>query len=368
MYDFNSRQNNVDIDGRWNAFDALADPVVVFKCRSFEVLFANSAASFLADQLTIEGPKPLTALEYLGVSEHNLQAQISDMEEQQSASRLEIKHGTYHADVNVTLVPADTPEPVAIAVFRNISLRAQADQRKKELVSTVSHELRSPLTAIKGAMGLILSGAAGEIPQKPRQMVQICQRNADRLILIINDILDLDKIADGAMVFDNDHLDLSTLVNDAVEAVDGFKNRFDVSIDVDVEDTSLVSYIDPNRMLQVLVNLMSNAIKFSPAGASVTIRLSRYEDLNRISVIDRGEGIPLENHGSMFGRFVQIGASNRARTGGTGLGLSIVKAIVDNQGGEVSFESQVGKGTTFHVDLKNSADEQQLPASLAWSD
>ena len=203
-------------------------------------------------------------------------------------------------------------------------------------------------------MGLVLSGAAGQLPEKSHKLISIAHRNADRLILIINDILDLDKITDGAMVFDNANANLLTIANEAFEAVDGFRERFDVNLKLEIKDTDLVSYVDPNRLVQVLVNLLSNAIKFSPTGGDVTVRLATHGDLNRVSVIDCGEGIPDADQRTLFERFVQVGVKNRAATGGTGLGLSIVKEILNKQGGTISFESTFGLGTTFHIDLPKS--------------
>jgi len=332
--------------------DGLSDPMIVIDAASDGVIYANKAASDLAAYCVGQG-QPLTSpASWIGASLDVVLAQSTEAgNDQHCEARLEVAHFDRLFDINIQRSPDFGSDKYWVAIFRDYSVRAEADRTKKELVSTVSHELRSPLTAIKGAMGLVLSGAAGDLPEKAHQMITIAQRNAERLVLIINDILDLDKITDGAMVFDNADVELAVVVRDAVDALAGFKDRFDVEIDTCHLDKSLISHVDPNRIVQVLVNLLSNAIKFSPAGGQVSVKLVRNKAFNRLSVVDRGEGIPSADQAALFDRFVQVGAKNRAATGGTGLGLSIVKAIVESQGGVISFESELGCGTTFHVDL-----------------
>ncbi|MEH6647382.1 sensor histidine kinase [Sulfitobacter sp.] len=333
-------------------FDLLADAVVIFDASSGDVTYKNSEARAIATQSADAGTPLLTLLDWTGKpTDFFRPLATASPDDPKTSWRLEAQLAELLFDVHVNLGGTDAETNFVAAVFRDISKRSETERLTKELVSTVSHELRSPLTAIKGAMGLIISGAAGELSSKARDMVLIAQRNADRLVLIINDILDLDKFASGQTVFDNAPTDLLTIVESAVEAIAGFKGRFDVRIEVDVQDSGLTSFVDPNRLVQVFVNLLSNAIKFSPSGGVVTVRLARDGENNRISVIDVGEGIPEADQEALFGRFVQIGAKNRAATGGTGLGLSIVKAILDNQSGSISFESRLGQGTIFTVDL-----------------
>lgn len=359
MTQSNIQQIDTSIKQNWGALDILADPIVGFSATSLSLVYMNKAAIKLDEATCSNGVDPNSAPHILGLTANALRANLVKLfNEETHAVQFSVDHFDYHFDVSLQLDTGSSADPIAIAVFRDVTKQYEADRQRHELVSNVSHELRSPLTAIKGAMGLIQSGAAGEIPDRAKQMVDICHRNADRLVLIINDILDLDKITAGAMPFDNRDVRLSMVVKDAVDAIEGYKNRFDVGVDVEIIDPDVASWVDPNRMVQVLVNLLSNAIKFSPKGDSVLIRLTSQGDLNRLSVIDNGDGIPDEHQGDLFGRFVQLGSKNRATTGGTGLGLSIVKAIVINQGGKISFESKVGVGTTFHVDLPKTIEEQ----------
>lgn len=336
----------------WQIVDHSSDPVLVFDALSYALLHGNPAALSIAETSRAAGVELADLPSWLNLSDEQARTQLSpDALEQREHLNFEATHHNAFFDVNVLhLSTAETPDTICLQ-FRDITPRREAERVKEELVSTVSHELRSPLTAIKGAMGLVLAGSAGEIPQRVHDMIQIAHRNSDRLILIINDILDLDKIADGTMAFDNSEVEISDVIHIAVEGIAGFSERFDVSILVEIDTSSAVSFIDPNRLVQVLVNLLSNAIKFSPAGGSVTVGLTQHLGYNRLSVADAGEGIPAAQLESLFQRFVQIGAKNRAATGGTGLGLSIVKAILEQQGGKISVESAVGRGTTFFVDI-----------------
>lgn len=342
-------------------FDLFADPIIVFEVVSTKAVCLNRPAEAIARECGDECG-PLNYFEqWFSKSISNIDWTTSEESAQgYGVARHEVSLAHRLYDVSLTKHSDGQTGSYIIGVFRDISCRAETERAKKEFVSTVSHELRSPLTAIKGAMGLILSGAAGAVPDKAHQMISIAQRNADRLILIINDMLDLDKIAEGAMVFDNANTNLAALAGEAVEAVAGFKERFEVNVELEVADGNAISFVDPNRMVQVLVNLLSNAIKFSPTRATVIVRVEMLETCNRVSVIDSGEGISQEDQTKLFDRFVQAGTRHRAATGGTGLGLSIVKEILDKQDGKISIESALGAGTSVHITLPRVMDQIQM--------
>lgn len=254
-------------------------------------------------------------------------------------------------DVSIQLINPEVGPPRFVAIFRDVSERAEVERIKEEFIATVSHELRSPLTSIKGALGLMLSGAIEEISEKSRSLLDIAHRNADRLVLIVNDILDMEKIAAGKMSFDKRIGDLGDLVTEAVTANSSGAARFDVQIVVEgIEGTALAEF-DQVRMMQVMTNLLSNAMKFSHPGGKILVTLESDTDMHEIVVRDFGVGIPPESLETIFDRFVQ--AANRSeRTGnGTGLGLSIVKAIVEKHHGNVSIESALSKGTTVRLRL-----------------
>jgi signal transduction histidine kinase len=236
-------------------------------------------------------------------------------------------------------------------MLNDISARQIEERKKSEFISTVSHELRSPLTSIKGSMGLLLSKAAGDIPDKALSLLEIAHRNADRLVLIINDILDLEKIAAGRMEFEIKDVDLSELVEETRRANAMLHQRFDLEIKVNGTDKPRVVRTDPNRIIQVLTNFLSNASKFSAANSKIEIMVEDLEDDIRISVRDEGAGIPKKDQHKIFERFADLGNSDRVGKGGTGLGLSICKAIIEGLGGSIGFNSKEGVGTTFFFAL-----------------
>jgi CheY-like chemotaxis protein len=232
---------------------------------------------------------------------------------------------------------------------------------KGEFVATVSHELRTPLTSIAGSLGLISGGAAGEIPPKAARLVEIAHSNAARLVRLINDILDIEKIEAGRMQFDLRPLALGSLLEAAEHQTAGFAGEYGVPVHVEPVAAGAAVLADEDRLMQVVTNLLSNAIKFSRRGEAVTVRVTPLDRRYRISVIDRGEGIPEAFRSRIFGKFAQADASDSRQKGGTGLGLSIVREIVVRHGGSVDFESVEGAGSIFHVDLPAA----ELPAILA---
>ena len=233
----------------------------------------------------------------------------------------------------------------------DITEQKKVDRLKSEFVSTVSHELRTPLTSIKGSLGLIVSGALGTVPEKARGMVDVAHKNADRLIALVNDILDMEKLQSGKMEFDFQLVDLSDLLTEALEANNGLAQQHNVTFSLADFVSGVAVRGDGNRLTQVVANLLSNAAKFSPDDGIVEISLSSHDGVARISISDHGPGIPEEFRQRMFGRFVQADASDTRQKGGTGLGLNISKSIIEMHGGAIGFESEVDVGSTFYFDL-----------------
>lgn len=233
----------------------------------------------------------------------------------------------------------------------DISEEKRNEQLRNDFISTVSHELRTPLTSIRGSLGLVAAGAAGEMSQKAHKLIAIAHSNSERLVRLINDILDIEKIEAGNMPFSPRPLPLRALAEESVAASEDYLSERSVSIQLVDDALGALVMVDPDRFHQLLANLLSNAIKFSPQNGQIDVRLSRSGDYLRVSVKDRGAGIPEAFRDRIFGKFEQADASDTRAKGGTGLGLSIVKAIVERLGGQVSFESEVGVGTVFHVDL-----------------
>jgi PAS domain S-box-containing protein len=243
-----------------------------------------------------------------------------------------------------------------LAVLRDITERSEVSRMKTEFVSTVSHELRTPLTSIAGSLGLIAGGAAGQLPERAQRLVEIAQSNCARLIRLINDILDIEKIESGKMHFDIKPLSLSALLTHAIDANQEFAASHGVTIELGALPQGAGILGDEDRVMQVLTNLLSNAAKFSPRGGVVRVDVIPLTRRYRVSVADQGPGIPEEFRERIFSKFAQADSSDTRVKGGTGLGLSIVREIVDRLGGAVSFDSVPGAGTTFHVDLPAAAD------------
>ncbi|NQU58630.1 MAG: PAS domain S-box protein [Rhodospirillales bacterium] len=238
-----------------------------------------------------------------------------------------------------------------IGIFRDITERKEIDRAKSEFVSTVSHELRTPLTSIKGALGLIQSGVVGELPDKLKSMLSIAYSNSDRLVLLINDILDMEKISAGKMDFTMEPTNMVSLLEEAMEANRGYGVEHDVTFRCSFYDDNILVQGDKGRLMQVLSNLMSNAAKFSPDGERVELSVIRNGDTIRTAVKDNGTGIPENFRDRIFDKFTQADSSDTRQKGGTGLGLSITQAIVELHGGSIGFETETGKGSTFYFDL-----------------
>ncbi len=246
-------------------------------------------------------------------------------------------------------------------IVRDITERKQAEKLKQEFVSTVSHELRTPLTSIMGSLGLIKSGTIGEVPDKFMSMLDIAYNNSDRLVRLINEILDIEKIESGKMDFQKVSLDLDTLLQKAIEANAGYAEAHGVRFVRTGEEVHNALVLgDHDRLTQVLTNLLSNAAKFSPPEGSVEISLIPREDGFRVTVSDQGEGIPEEFSDKIFSKFSQADSSDTRSRGGTGLGLSITRSIVEQHGGTIGFETEAGKGTSFYFDLPKWQKEERI--------
>lgn len=254
--------------------------------------------------------------------------------------------------VEVGLNPIPTQDGLLIlGAVLDLSERKRVEQLKDDFVSTVSHELRTPLTSIAGSLALMVGGAAGPLPETMLRLLTIAHNNSERLVRLINDILDIEKIESGKVVFELKQVDVQTLVEQAIEANRAFAGSFGVEVKLDPPAKRVAARADPDRLVQVITNLLSNAAKFSPPGSAVTVATAEEGDMVRISVRDHGCGITGEFKPRIFDKFAQADASDARRKGGTGLGLSIVQQIIIRLGGDVGFADAPGGGTIFFVTI-----------------
>jgi two-component system sensor histidine kinase/response regulator len=233
-----------------------------------------------------------------------------------------------------------------------------------EFVANVSHELRTPLTSIAGSLGLLAGGAGGPLPRTAARLVSIAHTNAQRLVRLINDILDIGKIESGNMTFDFAPVDLRAAAEQAIDANRAFAEIHHASIRLEMASPGCIVRADADRLIQVFTNLLSNAIKFSPDGGEVVVTIRHEAGMGCILVRDHGPGIPAAFRSRIFQKFAQAEVGDARQKGGSGLGLNIVSKIVTQHGGNVGFRDAPGGGTIFHVEIPLWA-EQTITAPAA---
>lgn len=238
-----------------------------------------------------------------------------------------------------------------IAQVQDITERKNIERGKAEFLTMVSHELRTPVTALRGALGILAAGAAGELPPKAQALTALADRNADRLHRLVNDILDVEKIESGAFAYRRSDIDLNQLVAQAAVELRPYADQYQVKIDVRSDLPRAFLHADADRLMQVLANLISNAVKHSPAGGTVEVHVSRSAQTLRVSVSDHGEGIPEQFRPHIFEKFAQANWTATNPKGGSGLGLHISRAIIQHHGGVLAFHTRSGQGSTFYFEL-----------------
>jgi PAS domain S-box-containing protein len=231
----------------------------------------------------------------------------------------------------------------------DIEARKAVERMKNEFIATVNHELRSPITSVLGSLGLVRSGRLGALPSEAQKLVELAYANSERLIALVNDILDIERIEAGRMDVRLEQVDLAALLPRAIELNAAYAERLGVRLELAPKAgaSAVPVRADPDRLMQVLTNLLSNAAKYSPRGGAVTLAAADAGKAVRISVSDNGPGIPPEFRERLFGKFEQ---ADRAH-GGTGLGLAISKALVERMEGGIGCDSEPGRGSTFWVEL-----------------
>ena len=239
-----------------------------------------------------------------------------------------------------------------IAVIRDITERKKIEKMQKEFIANVSHELRTPLTSIRGALGLLRGGAVGAVTSQASQLIHMAYNSSERLTILINDLLDLQKIDAGKLEFNCTKHSLMFLLHDTIKVSLPFANMFNVQLILKEPLPLVFVNVDPNRWQQIMANLISNACKYSPPHGNVIVSAELVNATRiRVEVCDQGEGVPAEFRSRIFQRFAQADSSDTKVQKGTGLGLSIAKKLIEAMNGSIDYRSEWGNGSTFYVEL-----------------
>jgi PAS domain S-box-containing protein len=363
--------------GRHSIIVMHADCVVRFVNKAAERLYGYPASHFIGKHLahlrkTIYDPGELEAeTKRLGIEvgspvalEDVLRVTLSRHEVYETERTAIRSDGTrIQVLVSVTAMKDEAGEIVGFLSFSlDISERKQLEQLKNEFISTVSHELRTPLTSIRGALGLMVGGAVGALPKAAGDLAELAYRNSERLVRIINDILDMDKIDSGKFSFDIRPFDVAEVIHKSLEENLPYGEKHDVRFVLKKMPEGIRAVADPDRVLQVMANLLSNAAKFSPRGGEVWVNVENAGPTVRFSVRDFGKGIPESFRSRVFEKFAQSESGPAQKNEGTGLGLSITQKMVEGMGGAIVFETEADQGTTFTFTLPQER-EIHLPTA-----
>jgi len=234
-----------------------------------------------------------------------------------------------------------------LLAFTDATREGEIDEMKTDFISVASHEMRTPMTSIKGSIELLLGGYAGELPAESTELLGICLTAVDRLIRLINDLLDISKIESGKMELHLAKLNISDCVHKSMRSLRSLAEVNKVTIQAKHDERLPEVMADRDRLEQVITNLLSNALKYSPADKEVLIRVAAVDNVVRVSVSDEGPGIPPDQVGRVFDRFQQLAGAKK----GTGLGLAIARALVEQHRGRMWVESELGLGTSFYFEI-----------------
>ena len=314
-----------------------------------ERTFGYSEEDVLGRNLSMLMPEPHRAVHDVHLQDYERRGEGRSLEQTRDLQAIRRNGEIFTIELRVSEI-SHSGERKFIGLVRDITERKRIEQMKSEFVSVVSHELRTPLTSISGALGLILGGAAGDVPPSMGHMLSIAQQNSQRLGLLIGDLLDMEKLVAGQMSFELHGLQLVPLLEDALRSNQAYADRLGVRFELG-EQIAVTVMVDELRLQQVLANLLSNAAKFSPPGEVVILSSQRHGDHVRVSVRDFGPGIPQTFRQRIFQKFSQADSSDTRQKGGTGLGLAISKELIEHMNGRIGFDSELGQGACFWFEL-----------------
>jgi PAS domain S-box-containing protein len=353
-------RQEVEASGRKLALFAERAPIAVFEMdANSTILEMNPAAEDLLGYPALEliGRSALHALFPADEATFNADWWARFLANKQPANRIRgrcLRRDGLELVCEFTITPLinDTGDLVSIiAQCQDITQQLEAERLKKEFTSTLSHELRTPLTSIIGSLQLVNSGVIGEVTGEVSELTMVAERNAQRLLDLINDLLDIDKIESGKFTLFPEEVSISELVQESLILNKSFADRYKVALVARGELSPACVRADRKRLMQVMTNLLSNAAKFSPEGGAVEVCARSADGMVRVEVIDRGSGVPEDFRHRMFTRFAQADSTATRNKGGTGLGLAICRRLVELMDGRIGFENRPDGGTIFHFEL-----------------
>ena len=337
------------------AFRACPNPIAIVTYESERVLEVNNSflqiSSYTPSEVINANLQQIYSASALAVYRQGIQT----LETRGFIGNLELEFVTKSSQVKTILLSMELIElegkKCTLQIINDITERKHLEN---EFISLVSHELRTPMTSTIGALDLLNSGQLGALSDRGKQILQIAIRNSERLIRLVNDILDLERMKSGKITIEPKPCDLQPLLVQAIETMGAMAQQSGVQLLLESCDARL--NLDADRILQTLTNLLNNSIKFTEAGGTVKLKASVNSDRCQITVQDTGRGIPADKLESIFERFQQVDASDSRSKGGTGLGLAICRHIIKRHEGKIWVESVLGQGSTFYIDLPISKD------------
>ncbi|MCF3594157.1 ATP-binding protein [Rhodobacteraceae bacterium LMO-12] len=366
----NNRMMDTAAQGRDLLFYATHDPVIIIDAVG-RFAGANSAAKAIFEEnlptcggalghLEMIGP----ILSLLGEADELSAAEpilLGDRTYEPQALRIEspIQTKGHLLGWSVRLFDVTEREQSAEALRQAVARAEAANRAKSEFLAVISHELRTPMTSVRGGLDLALHSAAGDVSAPVRNVLSIVQRNTVRLQILIDDILDLQKLDLNAITLNCQELDADDFLRETIQEYEAHAAEAKVEIRTVSEDVNRKVKADSGRLKQVVGNVLSNAVKFSPEGGQVECSARLTDTMLRLSIRDSGIGIPEDAEDQVFGRFNQVESSVTQTPGGSGLGMHIAKLLIERMGGAISYESRLGTGTTFHIDIPLSSHELQ---------